>query len=55
MENKKVDDIIEDIQAAQVEAGGRFLRQFEIRKMTVEELLNLLIPNNVSFIIKFKK
>lgn len=55
MKNKKVEDIIEDIQIAQMEAGGRFLRQFEIRKMTVEELLNLLIPNNVSFIIKFKK
>ena len=55
MENKTVEDIIEDIQAAQIEAGGRFLRQFEIRKMTVDELLNLLIPNNISFTIKFKK
>ena len=53
--NKTVDDIIEDIQIAQIEASGRFLRQFDIRKMTVEELLNLLIPNNISFTIKFKK
>lgn len=54
MKNKTVDDIIEDIQIAQMEAGGRFLRQSEIRKMTVEELLNLLIPNNIYFTIKFK-
>ena len=53
--NKTVDEVIEDIQLAQVEAGGIFLRQIEIRKMTVEELLNLLIPNNVCFIIKRKK
>ena len=55
MKNKTVYDIIEDIQIAQIEAGGRFLRPFEIRNMTVEELLNLLIPNNISFTIKFKK
>ena len=55
MEKKTVDDIIEDIQIAQIEAGGRFLKQSEIRKMTVEELLNLLIPNNIYFTIKFKK
>ncbi len=53
--NKTVDEVIEDIQLAQVEAGGIFLRQCEIREMTVEELLNLLIPNKVDFTIKFKK
>lgn len=55
MENKTVYEVIEDIQIAQIEAGGRFLRQSEIRGMTVEELLNLLIPNNIYFTIKFKK
>lgn len=52
--NKTVYEVIEDIQIAHIQAGGKFLKQSEIRKMTVEELLNLLIPNNVSFTIKFK-
>lgn len=53
--NKTVGEVIEDIQIAQIEADGRSLKQSEIRKMTVEELLNLLIPNNIYFTIKFKK
>jgi hypothetical protein len=51
---KDLNEIIEDIQQAQVDAGGRFLRQNEIKKMTVEELLQLLLPNNVEFEIKHK-
>lgn len=51
---KKINEIIEDIQEAQINAGGRFLRQDEIKKMTIEELLELLLPNNVEFNIKYK-
>jgi hypothetical protein len=57
MRNKKMknlNEIIEDIQKAQVDAGGVFLRQNEIKKMTVEEVLQLLLPNNVKFKIKYK-
>jgi hypothetical protein len=51
---EKLNKIIEDIQEAQIDAGGRFLRQKEIKGMKVEELLQLLLPNNVEFIIKHK-
>jgi hypothetical protein len=51
---KDLNEIIEDIQQAQVDAGGRFMRQKEIKEMKVEELLQLLIPNNVEFTIKHK-
>ena len=51
---KDISEIIEDIQQAQVDAGGRFLRQKEIKEMKVEELLQLLLPNSVEFIIKHK-
>lgn len=50
---KNVDEIIEDIQKAQVDAGGRFLRQEEVKEMKVGDLLNLLVPNNVTFEIKY--
>ena len=51
----KLNKIIEDIQQAQVDAGGRFLRQQEIKEMSVEYLLKLLIPNDVEFIIKHRR
>lgn len=51
---KSLNETIEDIQQAQVDAGGRFLRQNEIREMRVEELLTLLLPNNVEFEVKYK-
>jgi len=51
----KLNKIIEDIQQAQVDAGGRFLRQQEIKEMTIEYLLKLLIPNDVEFLIKHRR
>ena len=51
----KLNKIIEDIQEAQVDAGGRFLRQQEIKEMSVEYLLKLLLPNDVEFIIKHRR
>lgn len=51
---KTVDEVIEDIQQAQVDAGGRFMRQKEIKEMKIVELLQLLLPNNVEFEIKYK-
>jgi hypothetical protein len=50
---KSLDDIIEDIQEAQVEAGGRFLKRSVIKEMKVLDLINLLLPNNVEFNIKY--
>ena len=44
---------IENIQEAQVEVGGRFLKQQEIKDMRFEDLLKLLIPNGVNFIIQY--
>lgn len=49
---KQYDKIIEGIQKAQVDAGGRFLKRSEIEKINVGELIKLLIPNNVSFEVK---
>ena len=49
---KDIPEVLEDIQEASIEVGGRFIRQSSIRKMTVGELLELLIPNNVQFIIR---
>lgn len=51
----KLNKIIEDIQEAQVDAGGRILRQQEIKEMTVEYLLKSLLPNDVDFIIKHRR
>lgn len=51
---KDLNEIIEDIQEAQVDAGGRFMRQKEIKEMKVGELLQLLLPNSVYFDIKHK-
>jgi hypothetical protein len=52
---KNINEIIEDIQQAQIDAGGRFLRQAELREMKVESLLKLLVPNNVEFVVKHNK
>jgi hypothetical protein len=52
---QKETEIIEDIQKALVDAGGRFFRSSEINKMTVEELLKQLLPNSIEVNIKFKK
>tara|TARA_R110000772_G_scaffold209931_5_gene320481 strand:+ start:591 stop:881 length:291 start_codon:yes stop_codon:yes gene_type:complete len=49
---EEINKIIEDIQQAQIDAGGRFLRQAELREMRVESLLKLLVPNNVEFVVK---
>lgn len=49
---KDINEVIEDIQEAQINAGGNFIRASEIKKMTIIELLELLIPNNVLFEIK---
>lgn len=49
---KAIDEIIEDVQQSQVDAGGRFMRRKEIMEMPFGELLSLLIPNNVHFLIE---
>ena len=35
-------------------SGGRFMRQAEIKNMTVNDLFMLLVPNNVIFDIQHK-
>lgn len=52
--NLAVESVLEDIQKAQVDCGGAFFRRQEIAKMSVEELLRLLIPNSVEFNVKYK-
>lgn len=49
---KTIDEIIEDVQQSQVDAGGCFMRRKEIMEMPFGELLSLLIPNNVCFLIE---
>jgi hypothetical protein len=48
----KVSDIIDQIQKAQLDAGGCFLSHRDIRNMSIGDLLFLLVPNNVTFEIK---
>jgi len=55
MISEKLNEIIEDIQESQVNSGGRFMRQKEIKEMKVGDLLELLLPNNVEIIIKYNK
>ena len=55
MISEKLNEIIEDIQESQVNSGGRFMRQKEIKEMKVGDLLELLLPNNVEIIIKYSK
>lgn len=45
----KTDEILEDIQEANIKAGGRFIRRSEFAKMRLIEVLHLLTPNNVKF------
>jgi len=54
MQHRDIDEVIEDIQMAFVECGGRFVRRSEIKEMTVEELLKTLLPNDVEFNIKHR-
>jgi hypothetical protein len=52
---RTVDDILEDIQIAQIEVGGRYMRRSEIASMSVQQLLEMLVPNGVRFDITAKK
>lgn len=45
--------IIESIQSSFVSAGGKFFTRKEIEKMTVEELLNMSIPNFVKILVSY--
>lgn len=47
-----VSDVIDQIQKAQIDAGGCFLSHSHIRNMTIGDLLFLLVPNNVNFEVK---
>lgn len=51
---EKINEIIEDVQEAQIKAGGKFLRQKQIKEMKFEDILKLLLPNSVEFKIKHK-
>jgi hypothetical protein len=51
---KTVEEVIEDIQEAQIAAGGRFLRQKQIKELSVKDLLELLLPNNVVFYVHYQ-
>lgn len=53
--HRTVEEVIEEIQEAQINCGGRFLKQKEIKKMTVEQLLKLLLPNKVQFKVTYKR
>jgi hypothetical protein len=50
---EEIDNVLEDIQQAQSEAGGRFMRREELGRMTVMQLLELLTPNNVRFTVEY--
>lgn len=50
---KTKEQIIEDFQEAHVEAGGKFLRKSEVENMTVKELLEHCVPNNINITIDY--
>ena len=45
--NDKINDVFEDIQEAHVKAGGSFRRRGELSKMTVGELIEVFVRNDV--------
>lgn len=47
-------DVIEQMQEVIVAAGGKFYKQHELRKMTIEEFLDLVIPNSIKVSVKYK-
>ena len=47
---------LEDLQEAIVEEGGRFMRQSELKKLTVGELLsNIVSPNKIALSVGLYK
>ncbi len=51
---EKRNEILEDIQEAIVNAGGRFFRREELKHMDVCKLLSILVPNSVEIKIEYK-
>ena len=49
---KTVEEVLEDIQEAMVNCGGRFVRRDEFAEMEVQDLLGMLLPNKVEFTVK---
>lgn len=50
-----ITDELEIIQEAIIHAGGRFFKQAELKRMTVEDLLqNIVVRNKVSININYK-
>lgn len=48
--SKEVTSLIEDLQEAIVNKGGRFFRKNELLSFTLEELLDFLLPNSIAII-----
>jgi hypothetical protein len=51
----EVEGIIEAVQEAIINSGGKFFKQKEIREMKVEDFLYLIIPNEISVTITWKE
>ena len=46
--------LLEDLQEAIVQAGGRFFRKQELLSMSLQQVLEKTIPNQISINIKHK-
>lgn len=52
--NEQLNDNLEYIQKAIVDAGGRFFTRAELSEMTVRALVKLMIPNNIKMKVKYQ-
>ena len=50
-----VDDVLEDVQEAICQAGGRFFREKELLALPLEELLSIFVPNGITVRVKYDK
>ena len=50
-----VDEVLEDVQEAICQAGGRFFREKELLALPFEKLLSIFVPNGVTVRVKYDK
>ncbi len=55
MKNVDITEQLENIQEEIINAGGRFMKQEEIRYMRIEDLLNICVCNHIDFSIKYNR
>lgn len=55
MVKEEKDKLLEDVQEAIVNAGGRFFRKKELEYIPLGELLTTCVLNSIEFSVKYKR